>query len=390
MTKKTIGLLTGGGDVPGLNPAMKAVVLSALEMDYRVIGIRRGWAGLLNYNLNEPSTYHYYASELTRDDVRTIDRTGGTFLHTSRTNPQKVKPGNIPDFLKNSSYGKKVDQEGTMDYTDHVLKVLDELGIDTMVTIGGDDTLSYSVRLHKEGIPVVAIPKTMDNDVFGTDYCIGFSTAVTRSIDFITNMRTSVGSHERIGIVELFGRNSGETSLISAYLSYVDRAIITEVPFNIETLANFLVEDKRNNPSHYAIMTISEGAIMEGGDVIESGEADAYGHRKLGGVGEIVSHEIKRRTGYDIMYQQLAYLMRSGAPDSLDRMVAMSFGHLAIQLIRRRETGKMVALHGGKYTTVPIDMVLAGKKRVDVPAFYDIENYRPKINDFMGVPMFLS
>jgi ATP-dependent phosphofructokinase / diphosphate-dependent phosphofructokinase len=390
MTKKTIGLLTGGGDVPGLNPAMKAVVLSALENDYRVIGIRRGWAGLLNYNLNEPSTYHYYADELTRDDVRTIDRTGGTFLHTSRTNPQKVKSKAVPDFLKNSSYGKAIDDEGTMDYTDHILRVLEELGIDTMVTIGGDDTLSYSVRLHKEGVPVVAIPKTMDNDVFGTDYCIGFSTAVTRSVDFITNMRTSVGSHERIGIVELFGRNSGETSLISAYLSYVDRAIITEVPFNIETLANFLVEDKRNNPSHYAIMTISEGAIMEGGEIIESGEADAYGHRKLGGVGEIVSHEIKRRTGYDIMYQQLAYLMRSGAPDSLDRMVAMSFGQLAIQLIRRRETGKMVALHGGKYTTVPVDMVLAGKKKVDVPAFYDIENYRPKIRDFMGVPMFLS
>jgi ATP-dependent phosphofructokinase / diphosphate-dependent phosphofructokinase len=390
MKKKTIGLLTGGGDVPGLNPAMKAVVYSALENDYRVIGIRRGWAGLLNYNLNEPSTYHYYADELTREHVRTIDRTGGTFLHTSRTNPQKVKPKAIPDFLRNSSYGKVIDAEGTMDYTDHILRVIEELGIDVMVTIGGDDTLSYAVRLHKEGIPVVAIPKTMDNDVFGTDYCIGFSTAVTRSVDFITNMRTSVGSHERIGIVELFGRNSGETSLISAYLSYVDRAIITEVPFNIETLANFLVEDKRNNPSHYAIMTISEGAIMEGGEIIESGEADAYGHRKLGGVGEIVSHEIKRRTGYDIMYQQLAYLMRSGAPDSLDRMVAMSFGQLAIQLIRRRETGKMVALHGGKYTTVPVDMVLAGKKTVDVPSFYDIENYRPKIRDFMGVPMFLS
>jgi len=390
MAKKTIGLLTGGGDVPGLNPAMKAVVLSALENDYRVIGIRRGWAGLLNYNLNDPSTYHYYAYELNRDDVRTIDRTGGTFLHTSRTNPQKVKPKTIPDFLKNSKYGKQIDDEGTMDYTDHVMNVISELGIDVLVTIGGDDTLSYSVRLHREGFPVVAIPKTMDNDVFGTDYCIGFSTAVTRSVDFITNMRTSVGSHERIGIVELFGRNSGETSLISAYLAYVDRAIITEVPFNIDKLANFLVEDKRGNPSHYAIMTISEGAIMEGGSVIESGEADAYGHRKLGGVGEIVSAEIKQRTGYDIMYQQLAYLMRSGAPDSLDRMVAMSFGHLAIQLIRRREMGKMVALHGGKYTTVPIDMVLAGKKRVDVPAFYDIENYRPKIRDFMGVPMFLS
>lgn len=390
MAKKTIGLLTGGGDVPGLNPCMKAVVMSALENDYRVIGIRRGWAGLLNYNLDEPATYHYYVQELTKEDVRTIDRTGGTFLHTSRTNPQKVKAHTVPDFLVNSNLGKQVDEEGTMDYTDHVLKVLEHLGIDVMATIGGDDTLSYTVRLHREGVPVVAIPKTMDNDVFGTDYCIGFSTAVTRSVDFITNMRTSVGSHERIGVVELFGRNSGETSLISAYLAYVDRAIITEVPFSIEKLADFLMEDKRNNPSHYAIMTISEGAIVEGGRVIESGEADAYGHRKLGGVGELAAQEIKRLTGQGIMYQQLAYLMRSGAPDSLDRMVAMSFGHLAIQLIQRNETGKMVVLHGGKYTTVPVDMVLAGKKRVDVPSFYDIETYRPRIRDFTGVPMFLS
>jgi ATP-dependent phosphofructokinase / diphosphate-dependent phosphofructokinase len=268
--------------------------------------------------------------------------------------------------------------------------VLAHLGIDTLVPIGGDDTLSYGARLHKEGFPVVAIPKTMDNDVFGTDYCIGFSTAVTRSVDIITNMRTSVGSHERIGIVELFGRNSGETSLISAYLAYVDRAIITEVPFNIEKLAGYIMEDKRNNPSNYAIMTISEGAIMEGLEVIETGEADAYGHRKLGGIGEIVSDEIKRRTGQDIMYQQLAYMMRSGAPDSLDRMVAMSFGNLAMQLIRRGETGKMVALHGGKYTTVPIEMIGTGKKRVDVPSYYDVEHYRPKVHDFMGVPMFLS
>jgi 6-phosphofructokinase len=387
---KTIGVLTGGGDVPGLNPAMKAVVMSALEMGYRVIGIRKGWGGLLNFNLDEPSTHDYYTRPLTHEAVRTIDRTGGTFLHTSRTNPQKVKVGSVPDFLKNSSLGKKVDEEGTMDYTDHVKSVLDHLGIDTMVTIGGDDTLSYSVRLHKEGFPVVAIPKTMDNDVFGTDYCIGFSTAVTRSVDFITNMRTSVGSHERIGVVELFGRNSGETSLISAYLSYVDRAIITEVPFNVQKLAQYLLEDKRNNTSNYCMMTISEGAIMEGGSVIETGEADAYGHRKLGGVGELLADELKRITGQDIMYQQLAYLMRSGAPDSLDRMVAMSFGHLAIQLIRRNETGKMVALHGGKYTTVPVEMVLAGKKRVDVPSFYDIEHYKPRVKDFMGVPMFLS
>lgn len=387
---KTIGVLTGGGDVPGLNPCMKAVVLSALEQGHRVLGIRRGWAGLLNYNLDEPSTHDYYIRHLSRDDVRTIDRTGGTFLHTSRTNPQKVSEKAAPDFLKNSNLGVKIDDKGTLDYTSHILKVLDKIGIDTLVTIGGDDTLSYSVRLHKEKFPVVAVPKTMDNDVFGTDYCIGFSTAVTRSVDFITNMRTSVGSHERIGIVELFGRNSGETSLITAYLAYVDRAIITEVPFNVQTLAEFLIEDKRNNPSNYAMMTISEGAIMEGGEVIETGEADAYGHRKLGGVGEILSAEIKRITGYDVMYQQLAYLMRSGAPDSLDRMVAMSFGNLAGQLIRRNEFGKMVALHGGKYTTVPVEMILAGKKRVDVPAFYDIEMYRPRVKDFMGVPMFLS
>jgi ATP-dependent phosphofructokinase / diphosphate-dependent phosphofructokinase len=360
-------------------------------LGYRVIGLRRGWASLLEFNLDDDETAQKkFYRELTQEDVRTIDRTGGTFLHTSRTNPGRVKSKDVPDHLKDSSDGKLLDDEGTKDFTIHVKKVLEKLGIDVMVPIGGDDTLSYGVRLHREGIPITAIPKTMDNDVFGTDYCIGFSTAVTRSVDFITNMRTSVGSHERIGVVELFGRNSGETSLISAYLSQVDRAIITEVPFYIDRLCNYLMEDKRNNPSNYAIMSISEGAIMEGGEIIESGEADAYGHRKLGGIGEIVSLEIKRRTGENIMYQQLAYLMRSGAPDSLDRMVAMSFGHLAVQLIQRNETGKMVALHGGKYTTVPIEMIMAGKKRVDVPSYYDILSYRPKIKDFMGVPMFLS
>ena len=387
---KTIGILTGGGDVPGLNPAIKAVALGAMELGYRVLGIRRGWAGLLHYNLDEPSTHDYYIRPLTRDAVRTIDRTGGTFLHTSRTNPQKVTASATPDFLKNSSMGKPTKDPNVTDYTAHVLKVIEHLGIDVLCPIGGDDTLSFGVRLHREGMPVVALPKTMDNDVFGTDYCIGFSTAVTRSVEFITNMRTSVGSHERIGVVELFGRNSGETSLISAYLSYVDRSIISEVPFDISRLAEMLLEDKRSNPSNYAIMTISEGAIIEGGEVIETGEADAYGHRKLGGVGEITADQIKKLTGQNVMYQQLGYLMRSGAPDSLDRMVAMSYGNLAIQLIRRNETGKMVALHGGKYTTVPVEMVLAGKKRVDVTSYYDIENYRPKIRDFMGVPMFLS
>ncbi len=386
----TIGILTGGGDVPGLNPCIKAVVMNAFEQGYRVIGIRRGWAGVLHYNADEPSTRDYYMRELHTDDVRTIDRTGGTFLHTSRTNPQRVGPKDVPDFLKNSKWGKPVKGEDKTDFTDYVVNVLNHLGIDVLVPIGGDDTLSFAVRLHKEGFPVVACPKTMDNDVFGTDYCIGFSTAVTRSVEFITNMRTSVGSHERIGVVELFGRNSGETSLITSYLAYVDRALISEVPFDINRLCDFIIHDKRQNPSNYAILTVSEGAIMEGGDIVESGEEDAYGHRKLGGIGQLIAEHIQRHTGHNTMVQQLGYLMRSGAPDSLDRMVAMSFGTLAVQLIQRRETGKMVALHGGKYTTVPLEMVLAGRKRVDVPAYYDIENYRPKIRDFMGVPMFLS
>ena len=388
--KKRIGVLTGGGEVPGLNPAIKEVVLNALDAGHEVIGIRRGWGGLLWYNLDEPSTHDYYTKVLGRNDVRSIDRTGGTFLHTSRTNPQKVKEKDVPGFLKNSGLGKEIDDEGMMDFTDHVLQVLDHLGIDVLVPIGGDDTLSYGVRLSREGFPVVAIPKTMDNDVFGTDYCIGFSTAVTRSVDLITQLRTSVGSHERIGVFELFGRNSGETSLISAYLSYVDRAIISEVPFDVEKLAHFLHEDKRNNPSNYAIVTISEGARMKGGEIIESGPADAYGHRKLGGIGEVTAEKIKELTNQHIMYQKFAYVMRSGAPDSLDRMVAMSFGNLAMQLIQRDEYGKMVALQGGRYTTIPIEIVLTGKKRVDVEAYYDKENYKPKVKDFLGVPMFLT
>jgi 6-phosphofructokinase len=387
---KTIGILTGGGDVPGLNPCIKAVVSSALENGYKVIGIRRGWAGLLNYNLNERSTYDYYVKTLRKEDVRTVDRTGGTFLHTSRTNPQNVPTNKIPDFIKSQKWGKKIDEKGTMDYTDYILKVIEHLGLDVIIPIGGDDTLSFGVRLHKEGVPVVSIPKTMDNDVFGTDYCIGFSTAITRSVEFITNMRSTAGSHERIAVVELFGRNSGETSLISSYLSYVDRAIISEVPVNIDKLINFLVEDKRSNPSNYAIVTISEGATLEGGDVVERGEADMFGHRKLGGIGLLLAEDIKRKTGQDILYQQLGYLMRSGAPDSLDRMVAMCYGHLAVQLIKRNETGRMVALHEGKYTTVPVDKMMTGKKRVDVANFYDIENYRPKIKEYIGTPMFLS
>jgi len=387
--KKTIGILTGGGDVPGLNPCIKAVVTSALEEGFRVIGIRRGWAGLLYYNPDEPSTRDYNTRNLINEDVRTVDRTGGTFLHTSRTNPENIQENQVPDFLKNSKWGKKTANKGNMDYTDYIIKNIERLGIDVVVPIGGDDTLGFAVRLHREGVPIVAIPKTMDNDVFGTDYCIGFSTAVTRSVEFITNIRSTAGSHERIAVVELFGRHSGETSLISAYLAFVDRAVISEVTVNLDKLTNFLMEDKRNNPSHYAIMTISEGAKFEGGAIVESGKPDMFGHRKLGGIGLILAEEMRHMTGEDVLYQQLAYLMRSGAPDSLDRMVATCYGHLAVQLIKHGETGRMVALNDGRYTSVPVDTMVTGKKRVDVEKFYDVELYRPKIKQYIGMPMFL-
>jgi 6-phosphofructokinase len=386
---KTIGILTGGGDVPGLNPCIKAVVTSALEEGYKVFGITRGWAGLLHYNPDEPATYADNIRSLEINDVRTVDRTGGTFLHTSRTNPSNVHPERVPDFLKDSKWGNPNDANGTMDYTAHIINNIERLGIDVLVPIGGDDTLNFAVRLHKEGVPILAIPKTMDNDVYGTDYCIGFSTAVTRSVDFITSIRSTTGSHERIAVVELFGRNSGETSLISAYLAFVDRAVISEVPFDVDKLARFLLNDKKNNPSHYAIMTISEGATFADGNVVESGEADMFGHRKLGGIGLVLAEVIRERTGEDVLYQQLAYLMRSGAPDSLDRMVATCYGHLAVQLIKDEASGRMVALSDGRYTSVPVEMIIADRKHVDINRFYDIRNYRPKIQQYVGMPMFL-
>jgi 6-phosphofructokinase 1 len=266
---------------------------------------------------------------------------------------------------------------------------VESLGLDAIVAVGGDDTLSFASRLHDAGFGVLAIPKTIDNDVFGTDYCLGFSTAVTRSVDAITAFRTSLGSHERIGVVELFGRYSGATALHAAYLASADRAIIPEVPFDIERLARFLVDDRRANPSTYAVMTISEGARPLDGTVLARGDADAYGHRKLGGVGSLVAEDIKRLTGVDFMYEQLTYLMRTGAPDSLDRMVALLFGTLAVDELAKGTAGRMVALQQGVYTTVPIGMVVAGKQNVDVAALYDTERYLPRVHDVLGKPMFL-
>jgi 6-phosphofructokinase len=390
-TTKKLGILTGGGDVPGLNSAIKSVVERAVDEGWDVLGIRRGWGGLLNCNLDSPQARKSLFTPLSRSVVRTIDRTGGTFLHTSRTNPQRMRASEIPDFLEGTAEpSDSSGKEPIYDFTPHVLQVLEFLEVEALISIGGDDTLSYAARMHQEGFPIVAIPKTMDNDVYGTDYCIGFSTAVTRSVDFIANLRTPSGSHERIAIVELFGRNSGETSLISAYLADVDRAIISEVPFDVQKLALLLVQDKYNNPSNYAIMTISEGARELGGELVHySGDEDAYGHKKLGGIGARTGEKLKKITGENIIYQQLGYLMRSGAPDSLDRMVAVSYGQLAMDLIVQGRSGRMVALRDGMYTHVPLNRVISGTKRVDVDEMYDIEQYRPKIADMLGKPMFL-
>ncbi|MBZ0213866.1 MAG: 6-phosphofructokinase [Nitrospirae bacterium] len=383
-----IGVLTGGGDVPGLNPCIKALVERAIDEGHEVVGIRRGWWGLLHFDREDPESYARCLIPLDKGVVRTVDRTGGTFLHTSRTNPQKVRAKDTPEFLKDPENPPKNENE-ILDFTPHVLKNLEFLGIDRLIPIGGDDTLSFGERLHREGFPVVAIPKTMDNDVYGTDYCIGFGTAVTRSVQFIHQLRTSTGSHERIAVVELFGRNSGETSLISSYLASVDRALISEVPFDVEKLAELVMRDKRANPSNYAMVTISEGAHFLGGQVVEYGEADAYGHRKLGGIGELTGEALKKLTGEHIIYQQVSYLMRSGAPDALDLMVGVNYANLAVQLITSGSSGRMVALRDGAYTHIAMSTVTSGVKRVDVSELYDPEEYRPKVRHVLGKPMFL-
>lgn len=384
-----IGILTGGGDVPGLNPAIKAVVMRARADGHEMLGIRRGWAGLLNFDLfDDAGSRREWTMHLDEAVVRSVDRTGGTFLHTSRTNPSAVKAADVPDFLRKTSlFG-----EGTAakyDFTPHVVEVLAHLKLDGLITIGGDDTLSYSVKLNDAGFPVVAIPKTMDNDVRGTDYCIGFGTAVTRATEFINNLRTSAGSHERIAVVELFGRYSGETSLMSSYMSSADRCLISEVPFDVDRLCEFAVKDKMANPSRYSMIVVSEGATAIGGEMALTGEADAFGHRKLGGIGQEVSEAIKRKTGQNIIYQNVAYLMRSGAPDALDLMVGLNYGTLAADLANSKQFGRMVAIQGGKYTTVPFSEVKGGARTVDVKELYDEEQYRPRVQNIAGKPMFL-
>jgi ATP-dependent phosphofructokinase / diphosphate-dependent phosphofructokinase len=386
MTKR-VGILTGGGDVPGLNAAIQQFVWRMEEEGYEVLGLRRGWAALLHVKPYHDADNSSWLVPLTRASTRTIDRSGGTVLHCSRINPALTSPDKVPEHLRGSAGTTLPD--GRLDLTDAALEVLRYLHLDTLVAIGGDGTLSFARRLHLEGVKVVGLPKTMDNDVYGTDYCIGFSTAVTRSVNFINDLRTVAGSHERFLVVELFGRYSGETCLLASYLARTDRALIAEVPFDRERVVDMLARDKHDNPSNYAVCAISEGAYPAGGQPFETGEADAVGNRELGGVGRFVREALQHHTGERVIYQRLSYLMRSGPPDSLDRLVARNFATLAADLILAGKTGRLVSIQGGRYTTEPLEVVGEGRKLVDVERFYDREAFRPNIVGVMGLPMFL-
>lgn len=364
-----IGILTGGGDVPGLNPCIRSVTLSAIELGWQVVGFRRGWDGLLKIDPDDPTSIAAYTYQLDRESVRGIDRTGGTILHTSRRDPRTTKDG---------------------DRTADVLKVLTSLGIDAMVTLGGDGTLRFSAHLSSLGFPVISIPKTMDNDVFGTDYCLGFSTAVSRSVEAINALRTTTGSHERIAVIELFGRRSGETALLSGFLAQVDRTVISEVPAEIDRLVPLLVADRKSTSSNYAMCVISEGAVIAGEEEPDSAEMSKSATQRMSiGVGQRLAKAIEQRTGIGTVVQELAYLMRSGEPDALDRMVGFAFGGLAVQLIQAGNTGRMVVLQDGNYCHVPADTLLSGVKTVDVDGLYDRANYRAKLARIEGKPMFL-
>jgi 6-phosphofructokinase len=383
---KRVGILTGGGDVPGLNAAIQQFVWRMEDEGYEVLGLRRGWAALLNVKPYHDADNSSWLVPLTRASTRTIDRSGGTVLHSSRINPALTKPDAVPEHLRSHAVELP---DGRFDLTASTLEVLRYLHLDTLVVIGGDGTLSFARRLHLEGVKIVGLPKTMDNDVYGTDYCIGFSTAITRSVNFINDLRTVAGSHERFLVVELFGRHSGETCLLASYLAGTDRALIAEVPFDPQRVVEMLARDKHSNPSNYAVCTISEGAYPIGGHPFETGEADAVGNRELGGVGRFLREELQSYTGDRVIYQRLGYLMRSGPPDSLDRLVAKNFASLAADLILGGKTGRLVAIKGGRYTSEPLEIVGEGKKRVDAERFYDKERFRPAFVGVMGLPMFL-
>jgi 6-phosphofructokinase 1 len=389
--KGVIGILTGGGDVPGLNPAIRAVTFRALREGYEVIGIRRGWGGLVDVVRDEKYDNSNNFQRLTEDVVNRAGRTGGTFLHSSRTNPARVSKSSVPDHLKDQYNAEK------NDLTPEVMKTLAWLGIEYMIPIGGDDTLSYGVRLYQEGVRVVAIPKTMDNDVPGTDYCIGFSTCITRTIQMTNSLRTSAGSHERFMVLEVFGRYAGYTAMLPTMAGAANRCVIPEHKFNIEQLTELLSHDRRRNPSRYSIVLVSEGAMFEGGEMIFQKETtDAFGHKKLGGIGDLVSEEIseispKFNNGkrVDVINQKLGYLVRCGDPDAIDSIVPMAYGNLALDLILNRIHGRLVVLKNGRYDNMPIETVTSTKKVVSVKEHYNVQRLRPVYQSFEMKPLFL-
>jgi 6-phosphofructokinase 1 len=390
--KGTIGILTGGGDVPGLNPAIRAVTFRALREGYRVLGIRRGWAGLVDMIPDKNADNSDHVQVLTEGIVDRAGRTGGTFLHTSRTRPSHLPKSILPPHLRDKY------KEDVNDVTEDVLQNLEFLGIDYLIPIGGDDTLSYGQRLHKEGIKIVAIPKTMDNDVPGTDYCIGFSTCVTRTIELTHKLRTTAGSHERLLVIEVFGRYAGFTAMLPTMAGAADRCVIPEYPFDIERLTQLLVDDRKHHPSNYAVVLVSEGAKMKDDAEMsfESEEKDQYGHRKLGGIGDKVGLMLKELSSkfndgkrINVLNQRLGYLVRCGDPDAIDSVVPMAFGNLALDLVLAKTCGRLISLRNGCYDNVPIDVVVGRKKIVDVEKYYNRDRLRPKYESFMRQPLFI-
>jgi ATP-dependent phosphofructokinase / diphosphate-dependent phosphofructokinase len=386
-----IGILTGGGDVPGLNPAIRAVTIRALREGYQVIGLRRGWAGIIDLVRDEKADNSNNIQILTEEVVNRAGRTGGTFLHSSRTRPSAVRKANIPEHLKDKYTADR------NDLTDEVLKNLDFLGIDYLIPIGGDDTLSYGVELYKKGVKVIAIPKTMDNDVPGTDYCIGFSTCVTRTIQMTNSLRTIAGSHERLMVLEVFGRYAGFTAMLPTMAGAANRCVIPEYKFNIERLTELMVYDRNRNPSKYAVALVSEGAIFEGGEMVfQDSRTDAYGHAKLGGIGDLVSSNLEQLSSkynngkpINVINQKLGYLVRGGDPDAIDSVVPMAYGNLALDLALKGVHGRLVVLKNGRYDNMPIDVVTASKKLVNVKEHYNTDRLRPYYKSFEMKPLFL-
>jgi ATP-dependent phosphofructokinase / diphosphate-dependent phosphofructokinase len=389
--KGVIGILTGGGDVPGLNPAIRAVTLRAISEGYEVIGLRRGWASLIDIIREKDYDNSDNFQHLTEEIVNRTGRTGGTFLHTSRTNPSRVRKADVPEHLSDKYTAER------NDLTPEVLKNVEWLGINYLIPIGGDDTLSYAVRLFQEGARVIAIPKTMDNDVPGTDYCIGFSTCVTRIIEMSNRLRTSAGSHERLLILEVFGRYAGFTAMLPTMAGAANRCVIPEYKFSIDKLTELLVEDRNHNPSKYSVALVSEGAMFEGGDMIFEAEVkDAFGHKKLGGIGNIVADRVKELSAHynggkplDVMHQSLGYLVRCGDPDAIDSIAPMAYGNLALDLLLTNVHGRLVVLRNGRYDNVPIEVVISTKKVVNVKDQYNTERLRPRYKSFEMKPLFI-